>query len=186
MVGQSSRVSIPVAWTFMSEFSPKHVTLATDPTATVIFVTTSLQSGTTDMNVHPTSKPRLVMIRQCKRISRNWLCDGSGPNESDRNSSGHHGTIFDDLDFLQILTVNAFADSGRLASVTAEILCLAAFNLLVAPAWFQVAVQLELSCTLDAFIFLQGTHGTKQFLIRRLGHSQRKGRRIIGYPYQFN
>ena len=131
-------------------------------------------------------KQRLVMIWQCKRIRGHWLCDGPGPNESDRNSPCHHGTIFDDLDFLQILTVNAFADSGRFASVTAEILCLAAFNLLVAPAWFQVAVKLKLSRTLDAFIFLEGTHGTKQFLIRRYGHSQRKGRRVIGSPSQFN
>ena len=115
------------------------------------------------MNVHPTSKPRLVMIRQCKRISRNWLCDGSGPNESDRNSSGHHGTIFDDLDFLQILTVNAFADASRLASVTAQILSLAAFNFLVASARLQVSVQLELSCTLDALIFLKGTHVQNSF-----------------------
>lgn len=108
-----------------------------------------------------------VVIWQRKRIRRNWLRDGTGSNESYRNSARHYRAIFDYLDLLQILTVYAFADAGRLASVTAQILCLAAFNFLVAPARFQVSVQLKLSRTLDALIFLEGTHGTKLFLIRR-------------------
>ncbi len=114
------------------------------------------------MNVHPTETP-LVVIWQCKRIRGDWLRDGTGPNESYRNSAGHHGTIFEDLNFLQILTVNAFADAGRLASVAAQILSLAAFNLFVASARLQVSIQLELSCTLDSLILLKGTHVQDSF-----------------------
>ena len=69
--------------------------------------------------------------------------------------AGHNSTIFDDLDFLQILTVNAFTDTSGLASVTAQILCFAAFNFLVSPARLQVSIQLHLSRTLDAFVFFR-------------------------------
>ena len=115
------------------------------------------------MNVHRTVFALYLVNWQCERICCNWLRDGTAPNEPNRNPAGDHRSIFEDLDFLQILTVNAFADASRLASVTAQILSLAAFNFLVASARFQVSVQLELSCTLDALIFLQGTHVQNSF-----------------------
>ncbi len=153
----------------MSEFSAQMHHTGDSPTGKVKFGATVNEVGTTDMDVHRTSEPPpLVVIWQCERIRRNRLRNGTGADESHRNLACHNSTIFDDLDLLQILTVNAFTDSSGLASVTAQILCLAAFNFLVSPARLQVSIQLHLSRTLDAFVFLQGTHDTKQFLIRRL------------------
>ena len=124
-----------------------------------------------------------VVFGQCKRIERYGLGDRSGTNESHRYAAGYNGPVLDDLNFFEIPTVGAFGDPGRLSSVTAQILCLAAFHLLIAATRLQVSVQLESSRTLNPLIFLESTHGTKMFLIKRLGrriHRHRTERATAG------
>lgn len=114
------------------------------------------------------SGPRaLVVNRECKRIRRDRLRNRTRPNQSHGNPAGDYRSVFNNLNFLQVLAIHPFGDAGRFPPVSAQILSLAAFDLLIAAAWLQVSVQLQLSGSLDAFVLLQGTHGPTQFLIRR-------------------
>lgn len=105
-----------------------------------------------------------VSVWQCKWVLRNRLNDHAGADEADRNASTYDGTVLKDLDLLQVLTINSLRNSGGLATVTAEVLCLAALNLLVSTTGLQISVKLQHRSAFDSLVFLQRTHGNKAFL----------------------
>lgn len=107
---------------------------------------------------------QLVSIWQCKWIFRDWLHDSTGADEAYRNATSNNGTVFQYLNLLQILTVDSLCNSGGLATVTAEVLCFAALNLLVSTTGLQISVQLQHRSAFDSLVFLQRTHGNKAFL----------------------
>lgn len=87
-----------------------------------------------------------------------------GADQAHGNATADDSTVFQDLNLLQVLPVDSLRDSRRLATVTAEVLCLAALNLLVSTTGLQISVQLQHRSAFDSLVFLQRTHGNKAFL----------------------
>ena len=113
--------------------------------------------------VQPRPRWSLVVAWECKRILHNRLGDRARTNQSHWNATRYHGTVFDNLNSLQVLTVHALGNPRRLAAVTAEVLGFTALGLLVSPTRLQVAVQVQQCCTLDPLVLFQSAHSNQQF-----------------------
>ena len=105
------------------------------------------------------------MIWQCERILSHWLHDAARSDQAHGNPTTNDSTVFQNLNSLQILAVDPFGDAGRFATVTAEVLSLAAFDLLVATTRLQISVQFCDRSAFDSFVLLQRTHGNKVSLL---------------------
>ena len=109
------------------------------------------------------STERSIMFWQCKRILSNWLRDSARADQSNRYTSTNNLAVFQNLNLLQIASIDSLRDAGRLATVTAQVLRFAAFDLRVAASWLQVSVQFEDCSSLDSLVLLESTHGNKSF-----------------------
>lgn len=79
------------------------------------------------------------MNGECKRICHDGLSNGTRPNQSHGNPTGDDSSIFHNLNFLQVLAINSFGDACCFPPVAAQILSLAAFDLLIAAARLEVS-----------------------------------------------
>jgi len=99
-----------------------------------------------------------VLFRQGEWVLSDGLGDGAGANEADGDPTGDDGTVFDDLNFLQVPTVDSPGDARGFATVASQVFGFAAFRLFVAATGFEVAIEFNKSGAFDAFVLFQSAH----------------------------
>lgn len=100
----------------------------------------------------------LVFLWESERVLGDRLGDGTGADQTHRHATGNDGTVFDNLDSLEVAAVDTLGNTGSLATVATEIFCFTAFGLFVATAGFEVAVEINKGGALDAFVLFQSAH----------------------------
>jgi hypothetical protein len=100
----------------------------------------------------------LVLFRESEWVLSDGLGDGTGANQANGDSTGDHGTVFDNLNFLEVAAVDSLGDARGFTAVASEVLCFTAFRLFVAATGLEVAVEINKSGAFDAFVLFQSAH----------------------------
>lgn len=100
----------------------------------------------------------LVLFRESEWILSDGLGDGARADQADGDPAGDHGTVFDNLYFLEVAAVDSLGNTCGLAAVASEVLGFTAFRLFVAATGFEVAVEINKSGAFDAFVLFQSAH----------------------------